>query len=254
VSVSTPPVQSGEYAHQPAGFTLFTERAFNSKASSSNDNAGAEGWLAGDESQWPLFSIVQDPTAPKSPGSVGQMKYPAGWSPGYAPGYADKNFTGSSTKVYMSIWVKLSSNFYGHSSYVNKMLFMWMAGQPKLILSADGPGTSPLVPSIRIQDSPDTQDHRWPNVVTSAQIVRGQWQHWEVLVSANTPGQANGQVQWWIDGQLVSDYRNINLAGSGESPAWQIFQWGPTWGGMGGANVPADQYVWWDHVYVSTGN
>jgi hypothetical protein len=179
------------------------------------------------------------------------MKYPAGWSGGYAPAYVQKNIPSGNSKIYMSIWIKLSSNFYGHSSYVNKMLFMWMANKPKFILSADGPGNGALVPAIRIQDSPDGTDRRLPNVKTNAQVVRGQWQHWEVLVTGNTPGQANGQVQWWIDGTLVSDYRNINLAGSGESPTWQIFQWGPTWGGVGGS-VPADQYVWWDHVYVST--
>lgn len=252
VNVSAPIASpsSSDYAHQPAGFTLFTERPFNSKATSSSDAAGAEGWNAGEEIQWPNFTIVQDGTAPKSPSNVGQMKYPAGFQGGNEPGYADKNFPSGYTKVYMSIWVKLSSNFYGNPTEVNKMLFMWMGGHPKFVLSADGVGTGTLAPTIRVQDAPDATPVRPPNVVANAQVVRGEWHHWEVLVTANTPGVANGQVQWWIDGTLVSDWRDINLAYSSDSPDWQIYQWAPTWGGIGGT-VPADMYLWWDHVYVS---
>lgn len=250
VNVSAPatPSSSSDYAHQPAGFTLFTERAFNSKAATGTDVTGAEGWNANQEFQYPLFTIAQDATAPKSASNVGQMKFPAGYSGGYSPGYAEKYFPSGYSKVYMSLWIKLSSNWYGNPTYVNKMLYLWIGGKPVFVLSADGPGTSPLYPTFRIENAPDATPRRLPNVDSTAQIVRGQWQHWEVLFIGNSAGQADGQAQWWIDGKLVSDYRNIAYASG--TPSWQIFQWGPTWGGIGGT-VPADQYIWWDHVYVS---
>jgi hypothetical protein len=234
----------------PPDYTRITERAFSSKAASRDDSVGAEGWESGDEYNAPLFSIVSDPTAPRSAPLVGQMQYPVGFPGGSQPAIIDKVIVGNFRSISISLWVKLSSNWYGHSSHVNKVVFMWMAGFPKFILSADGAAYGPLYPTIRIQNSLDQTDARLPNVVPAAEVVRGQWQHWELLVDSNDPGSANGRVRWWINGLLVSDWSDIQLADPGTTPRWEIFEWGPTWGGVGDV-LPAEQFMWWDHVIVS---
>jgi hypothetical protein len=97
---------------------------------------------------------------------------------------------------------------------------------------------------------PDARARITPNVAPGAVVTRGQWQHWEVLLTMNTPGQPNGQAQWWIDGQLVTDVRDLTIAAAGEPGTLFQLQWSPTYGG-GGAPVPYDMYLWFDHAYVS---
>src|SRR5438105_8077030 len=40
---------------------------------------------------------------------------------------------------------------------------------------------------------------------------RNRWYCYELMVRANTPGQRDGEVKYWIDGELVSDFPNLNI-------------------------------------------
>ena len=40
---------------------------------------------------------------------------------------------------------------------------------------------------------------------------RNRWYCYELMVHANTPGQNNGEVKYWIDGKLISDFPNLNI-------------------------------------------
>lgn len=40
---------------------------------------------------------------------------------------------------------------------------------------------------------------------------RNRWYCHELMVRANTPGQSNGEVKCWIDGNLISDFPNLNM-------------------------------------------
>ena len=40
---------------------------------------------------------------------------------------------------------------------------------------------------------------------------RNRWYCYELMVRANTPGQHDGEVKYWIDGILVSDFPNLNI-------------------------------------------
>jgi hypothetical protein len=153
------------------------------------------------------------------------------------------------------MWVKLSSNFHGNQSSTNKVVHFWVKGMGsgggnRIFLSAEGAGNGRLQPQLRLQGVPDARARITPNVAPGAVVTRGQWQHWEVLLTMNTPGQPNGQAQWWIDGQLVTDVRDLTIAAAGEPGTLFQLQWSPTYGG-GGAPVPYDMYLWFDHAYVS---
>jgi hypothetical protein len=40
---------------------------------------------------------------------------------------------------------------------------------------------------------------------------RNRWYCYELMVRANTPGRHDGEVKYWIDGKLVSDFPNLNI-------------------------------------------
>jgi hypothetical protein len=40
---------------------------------------------------------------------------------------------------------------------------------------------------------------------------RNRWYCYELMVRANTPGQSNGEVKYWIDGTLISDFPDLNI-------------------------------------------
>jgi hypothetical protein len=160
------------------------------------------------------------------------------------------------------MWVKLSPNWYGNPSGVNKLYHVWVSGVNRLVASATGEASNPLVPQIRLQGlgglysdgtkAPAEDVNLNPNVAgqTSIKFERGQWYRWEVLTSAGTPGGANGTIDWWINGVHVGHYTGIPYVPPGGSPTWEIFKWDPTWGGMGGT-VPADQFMYVDHIRIS---
>jgi subtilase family serine protease len=90
------------------------------------------------------------------------------------------------------------------------------------------------------------------NNLAAGDFSRGQWHHVELVLVANTAATAaaDGQVQWWLDGQPVGTASNIPWVGPGETDTWETFAWTPVWGGAGGT-VPADQYMWMDQYYAS---
>jgi hypothetical protein len=46
-----------------------------------------------------------------------------------------------------------------------------------------------------------------PNVVPE----RGRWYSYELMVKANTPGQLDGRIAVWLDGNLIADFTNLRL-------------------------------------------
>jgi len=143
--------------------------------------------------------------------------------------------------------VKISSNWVGHNSGVNKQIFVWSDNQPTVYTTTQGTGSGNLAPEIHLQGTGGTVNLP-PNVVSNASFTRGVWHRWELLMVSNTAGASNGIATWWIDGVKVGDYNNVRY-NSGSSP-FNLFQWSPTWGGMGGS-LSADQYMWMDHIYIS---
>jgi hypothetical protein len=41
--------------------------------------------------------------------------------------------------------------------------------------------------------------------------VLGRWYSYEFMVQANTPGQRNGRIAMWLDGQVIADFQNLRL-------------------------------------------
>lgn len=246
VEVTALPPPNPAYPHEPAGFTKLTERSFTTLVESGWDTTAASGSDTN-------FSIRSDASAPKSPPSVGQIFYPAGFVGGGEPVNVFKyGFTGN-TRLYASFWVRFSPNWVGHpSSGVNKIFHFIIANVNKVFLSAQGFDSDPLQATVFLQQVPGVDGRVLdPNLNTgSAQIIRGHWHRWELLLTTNTGSQFNGSAEWWIDGVRVGSYSDIAYVGSGESHTWDGIQWAPTWGG-GPVTLQAAQNQQIDHVYIS---
>lgn len=225
--------------------TLIFERPMSAKP---------DGWST-DGGPW---SIVTDSTAPKSPSLVAAQVYPAGTGvSGGSPAILERGLGSAYGTIYSAYWVKLSTNWRGHPSSVNKVMHYWIAGVNRVYTLARGQGTGALRWEIATQGATSIggtcaqgaspcgggEANLAPNMnVAAANVVRGVWYRLEVLLS-------NTSIDWWVNGVQVGHYANLQLAPAGS--LWQTFMWSPTWGGNTGENLSASQTMWVDHIRVS---
>jgi hypothetical protein len=168
------------------------------------------------------------------------------------------NFEGRSS-VYISFWIKFDSDWQGHDSGVNKILYMTDptyggAGDP-VYVAAYGWNTAPLNLQIRLQGPGDESSQSEggnlrPNV-GNGEIVRGRWHHVELIIVMNTDARFDGQAHAWLDGSKVIQYTDVKFVDdSGAAHVLDNVRWGPVWGGTGDS-VSRDMYMYLDDIYVS---
>ncbi|HJQ10304.1 MAG TPA: Ig-like domain-containing protein [Gemmatimonadaceae bacterium] len=246
-----PPPPSGIWrANEPAGMTFIDERPFNTLQENAAPHSPA--WDTDN-----TLSIVSDATAPHSPNNVIRATYTAGWPAGAEPGHA--GFTHQAySKVYICFAFKLSSNWVGNGSGTNKMMYEWTVNpnKPAFFFSAQGVGSGPLAPWARLQDIvsfPGGSGNLAPNLVPSAQIIRGRWHQIEIYLQGNTSGAANGSVDWYLDGVHVGSVGGIGF--SSGAGTFYLFEFRPVWGGTNTSPaITSTQTMDWDHVYISARN
>jgi uncharacterized protein YjdB len=254
LSVVAPPPPPPPGTVEPPGMTVITERSFSAIAEDS--------WTVPTGTDLANFTVVPDLTAPKSSPSVLQIRFPAGFGAGGSPALTERDLGSTASTLYVSMWIKLSSNWVGQMTGTNKVLHFWMAGLNRLFVYIDGSGANILQPYVGLQGiatpyndgagSTSTSVNLRPNVPgqTGAQIVRGQWYHWELVFAINSSGGTDGSADWWVNGVQVGHYTGIGYVSSSQSRVFQTMKWDPTWGGLGGS-VPADQFMTMDHIYIS---
>src|SRR5438067_1327114 len=245
--VAVPPPPPGT-SNEPAGMTIITQRHFNAiNELGWNDTGGS------------LGSIVSDPTAPQSPSNVLQIKLPAGFGEGGGPFAGDYTFPTNYRTIYVSYWAKYSSNWYGPSSNINKTFYLFTSlGAPSIVFDMDAGGNAPMQPVIAGQDilaggiGGDAANPFWTPNLTTAIAARGQWHHIEFIVVGNTAGNRDGSIDWYLNGVHVGHYTGIQFQ-SGNT-VWNMFHYTLLYTGTNNSNPPADQYNWWDHIYLSGKN
>jgi len=255
VTAAAPPPPPGGGAgwrgNEPAGMTRITDRGFNAVVEDGFDSYGT----ASPQADVP-FTIVSDGTAPHSPNNVLRTTYPAGFGPGGAPAHTGIPHTEYS-KIYICFAVKLSANWVGNGSGVNKYLYEWTTvPHPSFFFAAYGSGSSPLEPRVMFQDMVVSPNPGFvaPNLVPGARIVRGQWQTVEIYIQGNTAGNADGVVDWYLDGVHVGHVATGIQFSSGTT-AFSTFEIYPIWGGGNTSPaITATQTMDWDHLYVSGKN
>jgi hypothetical protein len=233
--------QSPEWPNQPQGFTKITSRAFDATAE--------DGWIA---LPGITFSIQVDSSAPKTPPHVGQALFPLGLVGGSGPISTARDLGSQYRAIYISCWIKLSANWVGHSSNVNKIFHLWSNGSNRVYVQAYGAGSSRLQPAISTQSMNEPNRDLFSNL-QARPFSRGVWHRWEIVLRANTNGQPNGEVRWWFDGVESGRYTDLNFVGATDKNVWESLDWNPTWGGVGDLLL-ADQTMQIDHLYISGGS
>lgn len=224
------------WPNEPAGSTEVTNQPF--------DVIASLGWnLVGDIGG--NVTVATDASAPMSAPNVLQFRYPAGFTGGTSPGTVYRSLP-SVRRVYVGMWWKVSNPWQPHSAgdklqylftSANGSLFMIMYQDPVT-------GSGPYRMRVYNQLSTSPGVYLMPNV-NDVTISIGEWHRIEWLVDyAADPSQ--GVVQWWIDGKLVGDYRNVNFPNA-DLTEHKI---APVWGGVGETKIQTD-YVWYDHVRIS---
>jgi len=241
-SATAVPLPVSGRPNEPPGFTTVVDRPFNAKVELGWLDVGGSG-----------FHIVADPTAPQSLPTIGEAAFPLGFTGGRGPMQTDFDTSNRPNHIYLAFWIKLSPNWDGHSSYVNKVIHIWINRSNRVYLTLTGTDTLPFSSRIALQgvnENPVSRNLNG-NSGNNAKLQRGRWYLWEVELQSNTPGQPDGEARWWIDGVLQGDHRNINYVGvSNQGTHWETISWNPTWGGTGDI-VPATQYMWIDNIYLS---
>ncbi len=189
-------------------------------------------------------TISVDAAAPLSAPSVIQFRYPAGFTGGSAPATAWRGLP-NLRRIFVGLWWKASSPWQGHSSNVNKIQFMFPSSGGDIYMAMYGAPGGPY--ELRVLPQFPGLPSNWfvPNV-TQVPVTLGQWHRIEWLIDYGTGG--NGVLQWWLDGVLLGDYRNVTYPSGGLIE----YQLSPTWGGIGDVKAQTD-YFWYDHVFI-TGN
>ena len=86
-------------------------------------------------------------------------------------------------------------------------------------------------------------------------IELGRWYCFEIRVKMNEPGQSNGIIQLWVDGELVLDIHDAYMRHSridlnGNILSFHRFMIGPYY--HGGVTSSETMYIWIDEITVST--
>jgi hypothetical protein len=74
----------------------------------------------------------------------------------------------------------------------------------------------------------------------------GRWYCYELMVKANTPGQRDGRIAFWVDGALTADFGNIRFR---EIDSIKIDKF--TFGFHAGRNPNAETSVWYDNIVIA---
>ncbi len=232
-------------SNEPSGMTTISDRPF--------DALDEMGWSDGGGT---YGKIITDATAPKSPGNVLQIKLPAGFGEGGGPFSGELELPANYRTVYVSYWAKYSSNWYGPSSNINKTFYLYTStGNPALVFDMDCGGNGPMEPQVAGQDilrggvGGDKANPFWTPNLASAIVPRGQWHHIEFIAVGNTAGNADGSIDWYLNGVHVGSYKGIQFQTG--NTVWNLMHYTLLYTGTNNSNPPADQYNYWDHIYLS---
>jgi uncharacterized protein YjdB len=230
--------------------THVADRPFSSKAASSTDTAGAEGWST-IESWYSAFRIVSDAAAPRSPASVAQVSFSSGLRGGSVRANATKPFPDSGYReLALSVWTRLSGNWAGPRNGTTILGELTVGGQVGIRLVAEGVGSNPLHPVLSLGAGlPDARTRLAANVDAESEISRVGWQRWDVEVRLNAPGRADGHVEWSLDGRVIGRYDDVEFVGIGDTGVFDAYRqrtiWGSSWD-----IVPTSMWVRYDHVII----
>jgi hypothetical protein len=241
-------------SNEPAGMTVVMERPWNQLDTvfpyTDDVIGGSVGWR--DVAGTANVSIVTDASAPKSPSNVGRMVFDTGLVEGNSPGTTGFTPPVNYRTTYTALWLKVSANWQGHGSSVNKLIHYFVGGSNRLYMNLWGVGAGALNLGFGLQGTVSNGPHG-ANVNQDGSFggvfSRGVWHKIECVLIGNTSGNADGSLKWWLDGVLCGTESGIQFVAG--NALWEDVSWSPTWGGASGDSIAAQMTMDMDHLYHS---
>lgn len=235
------------WPHEPANATVLLDWPFDQVAGSGlydPYNAG---------------QLISDSTARRSPANVlSQVR-----TPGTSGGGTQLDLTINNYRdVFVGFWWKPNLDFEGNYNSSNKLLLLITNESPS-VLTWYGPQNGTKVLAYNLQNSGILNNCHLATAVgdcpggvnvfgnvSNGAVSLGAWHQVELRLRASTTSSSkDGILQWWLDGQLVGDFQNINL---GPSP-FNRFSLNHTWDSVN----PTQTKIWehrFDHLRISAIN
>ncbi|HSL20199.1 MAG TPA: Ig-like domain-containing protein [Vicinamibacterales bacterium] len=234
VSNAAPP---DGWTNEPAGFTVIEDT----------------GWEDGTLGDWyRIFSSSDKPIgvkgvtdSPLGEARALQIDYLAGHVGGGGTELRyDIPAAARSSELYVGYYVQVSPGWQGHSSGINKMIYLHDGGQNFAAMWYEmfGSGASPLdLYVVNQSGSGPGGMHENVNAIT---FVRGQWHKVEIYQKQGSSN--NGIVRVWVDGVLAIDRSDVDTT---SNPVDNITISG-IWGGVGDSKNQAD-FMRFDRIRIS---
>lgn len=227
-------------SHEPDGFVPIVE----------------EEWESFDRYNW-YHRITNSGNVEVRDGRI-VWTYTAGMKGGHTPGgLVAAELRHGPYQYHRDEGVLLSEHFQGHQSGVNKLRY-WSDVNPRTYVGFFGADDSRLTLGMNTQGWPmgatrirwNTEgNHAFPTI-QQATVARGIPHTIETLIYRGTPGNADGWVKAWLNGQLILDFRDLAIIREGERLDFSQVHFAPVWGGTGDV-IEREQTLSIERSYVS---
>ena len=201
--------------HEPPGFTVFAHY-----------DACAFPGRGRDLGMWATekrpMALMRDAEAPGSPPGVILTRYSRGLLAGRAPVYwngcDERGGAAEKQAFYLSLWIKIVGQDFEAAPAVTKLGFIGYGTEPSRAVNQGFFG----IPSGRqatvgrafqlafFQQGHVDHESR-QNIDRRPLMTVGAWHRWEAVLRLNSPGQANGELTFWIDGYKIIQYNNMRF-------------------------------------------
>src|SRR6185436_9926161 len=236
VSNAAPP-PSSLWPHEPSGFTVIEETGWES------GTLGA--WYRIHQSADKPINVVPITNSIIGDAQTLQLDYLAGHVGGggtelrYDIALQDRR-----NEVYVAYYVQVNPQWQGHSSAINKMVYLHDGGTGFAAMWYEmfGSGSNPL--GLYVVNQSGSGPAGMHENVSAVNFTRGQWHLVEIYQKQGA--SLNGIVRVWVDGVLAIDRSDV---GTRSNPLDNITISG-IWGGVGDVKNQAD-YMRFDRIRIS---
>ena len=195
--------------------------------------------------------VIEDTTAPDGKYVI-RFKYPRGLYGGSAPNIVGKVFPSQLNEFWAQYYFKYSADW-RWNTILNKQVYITMGAQgnadPNFFIGANHYGSNMYMTTQVPPDGTLNQAYK----TSGFSPAKNRWYKVNFHVKMNIPGEKDGIFQLWMDNELKIDVNNVMFRKAGVNSGYGFvsFQMTPVYGG-GKEEIPAEQYLYFDHVVVQT--
>jgi hypothetical protein len=248
---------SASYPNEPPGFTAWLDHDMTTIPGRSGTTVASGTGYFSDYDAGSNYSVVRDETFPGGARDVVRITYREGHRDGSSPGrffgrdVPSADDATPQSEWYVSLWVKLDGSDWEHPP---NELKLWYNGVGNMSRPSRGGGVR-LASSgtLAIADSFGWRV-TWRETANSVIRVRGvatprfhvgRWHHIEHYGRISSPGESDGELKVWLDGELVAHVTDVqNQDEDGWTTGFTEFHWAPVFGGSCSADCPKTRDDW----------